>query len=342
MQERNKKINTLFHIHTPFSDGTISLEGICHFLKKNKINTVFVLDHATYLGIVELRKTMLPIDFPAGYEHSIGNTDIAILGINTILPSHWSIKQISDYVHAQGGYIIYLHPMKGSHKHWEELQIWIAHGYIDAWEHYNARCKNNEHCKNFSIPAVVGVDLHDIDDLNHFNTRLFSNTNLPIVVSSHDTLFERTTIINDFSFEWGQVLFKKEIDSFQIIVMLNSDIQSSQEHDIFFDESCFELALFKEERKGWLAVFSFQDGQITSTFYSIDQEGIVPTVWMEYPTSMVTISSDNIRIRIPQKYRNTGIAFSVNRQDILPGNQRLSWPAPVWPPRSRRDTYIYE
>ncbi len=284
---------------------------------------------------------MPSVVFPAGYEHSVGNTDIAVLGINSILPSHWSIQQICNFVHAHGGSVIYLHPMKGDTRHWEELQNWIMHGYVDGWERCNARCKNNNHHRDFSLPSCIGIDLHDIDDLARFNLGLITKS-FPLTIPFLENLFERENSLNDFLFEWGQVIFKKESDNLLISIQLDNDFQMTNEYVTLFEGNSFELALFKSDNQGWMTSYFLLSDCEKNMFYNIEREGIVKTNHNEYPMLQISIDKSNIQVKIPNEYLHNGFAFSINRQDLLPGSQRLSWPAPVWPPRSRRDTFKYE
>lgn len=161
-----------FHMHSHFSDGTLSIPQLVDLLGQQGVGAIAVTDHLceqkTFLGKSAklLARTLTPYSFATymqtlnieaerawrqykmlvipGVEITINSfshkdsAHILALGVHDYIDPDLPIREIIRVVHAQGGLAIAAHPVntgKAEHqtrKLWNEREEWQHH--FDAWE----------------------------------------------------------------------------------------------------------------------------------------------------------------------------------------------------------------
>ena len=339
------EIPGLFHIHTVYSDGVLSIPEVANLARDRSAKIVSILDHACLKGCAELFRLSKNENFSVvlGYEHSIGNTDVALLGVDEILPSWWSISEIVTEVRRRDGSIIYLHPMRGNRAHLTELGEWLSKGYLDGWEYRNNLNSEILEKDLFRSPAFWGCDLHDRGEMESvpsggmsipsFVDRFrMSNT---VKIDNKLASFKRNI---QFSFAFGRI----EMDSSRshVEVSFFSEVPWGCVDELDFNGDCVEIAIPCYENRVFAKLLSFAEGRegLLQRCSLLTNKGVVQSNDLSTKNS---ISLKRIGSRSWKFYINRSVdrlAFSLSsKEKVKPSERRVSWPSPVWPPRSIRD-----
>lgn len=349
----------LFHLHSTYSDGSLTVSEIAKFAINNKFDCIVILDHARLDGAVELSMNSLleehNIQVLAAYEHSVGNTDLGIIGLEKVLPSHYDIKQICSEVKEQNGAVVYLHPFRNNNRHLKELKWAASMNLISAYECFNKRDGIVEETRfDAKIIPIYGIDAHENEDLLNITVemiRLNRQLYQKLITQSKD-IWDRVSNDRQIYFA-GKKLYSKytgEIvviaDSRKIIVDIAKDCQIpwpryiNKGLDAPWDYDCIEVAVSDGCGKALLyTMYPVSHNGMEHRCFELTQNGIAPSSYYNKNLA-IALESTALSITIPATiFEFKYMAISINKRGELPSYERIMWPKPVWPPRTNMDYY---
>lgn len=340
-------ISGLFHIHTRFSDGELSIPEVAALAKGKKVKIVSILDHACISGCVELFNELQGSDISVvmGYEHSIGDTDVAVLGIPTILPPWWSIGKLASEVHREGGKIVYLHPTRGN-GHLDELAYFLAHDFVDGWEWKNNLDAMQLSPDQYDAPSFWGCDLHDKEEITKIP---FGGMQLPSFLHHHlvtgdtmSTYFGYEPLPHEeFVFSFGRCNIR--IAEGWVKCRIDFTIDWGWDNRLDGNGDCIEIAIARHHDSAFaeMATFSTGNDGFSRTNYLLDQTGLAMMPGTASCYSIKLHAFGRRRVDVEFALVRGRFAISIGSGKLMwPSSRRCSWPSPVWPPRNERDMAI--
>jgi hypothetical protein len=334
-------VRGLFHVHTLLSDGQLSIPDVAALARCKNCSLVSILDHACVAGCMELYGSLVGTNVKVimGYEHSLGDTDIGVLGVEEVLPSWWTIQQIAESVHGQGGSVIYLHPMRDGECHFVELASWIDKGFVDGWEWRNNLNISTMDKNMYPRPAVWGCDLHDKDEIVKIPD---GGMELPRFLLKHViTSYKQLPIkgydcrkLQQFDLAFGHCVLETDGNFVRIHLSFNMNWGGSEQIDVNGD--CFEIALGDNCGSAFGELISFSMGKegLMATTLLLTDEGVVASVQNNAKHLINARVIDNRNFVFGFRPPHDCFAFSISAKSVdAPSLRRFSWPAPVWPPR---------
>lgn len=104
-----------FHMHTTFSDGSLTPLGIVRQAERHALDVVALTEHNTALPALFARRYARAIDGPVvlvGEEVTTSRFHIIAVGLERTVLTHHEAKDVIADIHAQGGLAIAAHPVQ--------------------------------------------------------------------------------------------------------------------------------------------------------------------------------------------------------------------------------------
>jgi predicted metal-dependent phosphoesterase TrpH len=198
-----------FHIHTQFSDGSMSISEIIDFYGKRGFGAIAITDHlceersalgkaASYLGRTLTRNSferyqeeiirernrawqkyqMLVIPGFEVTKNSLINhraAHIVALGVTEWISADLDVKDIARRIRDLGGLAIAAHPLSPDRKQNRPYYLWDRRDELrddfDAWEVTYHSCLLSE-VMDSDLPKIASSDLHKPHQINSWKTVL--------------------------------------------------------------------------------------------------------------------------------------------------------------------------
>jgi hypothetical protein len=346
----------LFHVHTKASDGMLSCSDVIRCGCANDAEAIVILDHASLEGVRNARKllgrarSIYRPALPLAYEHTIGETDLALVGVRRVLPATWDVWQTCRYVHAIGGAVVYLHPHRGSEPdRRQEIARLLGTGALDAIEVCNVR--DGDHSWRVMDPdveGVLGLDAHTQAELDASGWRctLVSESGrlwrafLAAGERTPDNPPEPDSAVNGNWISWDDfsVRIQRRVGSLTVEVRACKDWPRRGSGDEPWLDDCLEVALLDERRPGSLFTFGLdREGLLEGHESSLSKDGVSRAVRCSDVRGWVTNGRLFVELPWPVHVEPLRVAVSIRRYGDVPSQRRLIWPRPVWPPRTPQD-----
>lgn len=164
-------MKVLFHCHTEKSKcSNLKIEELKHYLRKNKIDCIFITDHNEITLINWTNGMAVP-------SIEIATKEGEIIGafVKKKIPRGLTMKETIDKIHDQGGLVIAPHPIDPLRKEAMGFGNLLKHiSDIDIIEIYNSRNllnstndKTGKIAKEYKKPIIYGSDAHFIEELGN-------------------------------------------------------------------------------------------------------------------------------------------------------------------------------
>lgn len=110
------------HMHSTCSDGLGTIQEVLDYAQGNtNLNVIALTDHDVIEGALRARdlwaKGNYRFDFVVGEEVSTRSGHLLALFIEKLIPSHLSMEESIDLIHAQGGLAVVAHPLNQIFRH---------------------------------------------------------------------------------------------------------------------------------------------------------------------------------------------------------------------------------
>ncbi|MFP4419340.1 MAG: PHP domain-containing protein [Desulfococcaceae bacterium] len=349
----------LYHLHSNHSDGELTIPDIWQVAIQSNVDAIVLLDHARIDGCVELKKLAQKysnkVKIPISYEHTVGNTDLGLIGVTSVFPSQLTVEQVCKSVKKQGGATIYLHPFRHNERHIAELKRLHSLGLLDGFENYNSRDGLiNKLGDRLEFTQIWGLDAHEKHEYQNIPSQAMHwDENDPIwqtIIAANKHTLDIRKIKTDFQLIAPKKL-ELETSVADIIVKANPRIINVNincfscwpihyKGDTPWDADCFEIAVTNGLRDSML--YTFHMTTTNSPYISCFKLSETGISQCNEKNSFITIEASFHKINIEIVSKNflfDYIALALNHRAKYPADERLIWPKPVWPPRTIFDYY---
>jgi hypothetical protein len=168
-------LKLVFHVHTDYSDDCDApVESILENARQTGINCVTITDHDTIEGALALAELAgSDLQVIVGEEVTTSEGHLIGLFLRKPVPPGLSARRTAELIHAQGGLVVAPHPFIRISGWALGEKMYELADVIDAVEVFNAQTtlplpnrRAEEFARQFRLPALVGVDMHQRGHLN--------------------------------------------------------------------------------------------------------------------------------------------------------------------------------
>lgn len=209
------------HIHSNFSDGSLSISDIVDLYGKNNFDVISITDHLSessnligrfshkmkyslnedsfceYLNEVKIQKqraleqygmnVIFGYEITKNYFSNSRSCHVLILGVEEYISPNLEIEEIIERAKKKGGLVIAAHPFHTGDLEFQTFYLWSRReelkNSIDAWE-VSYRNKVSADVMRSGLPLIASSDFHNIQHFHSWKTHLYCENNFHSIKES--------------------------------------------------------------------------------------------------------------------------------------------------------------
>jgi len=209
------------HIHSNFSDGSLSISDIVDLYGKNKFDVISITDHLSestnligrfshkmkyslneqsfcnYLDEVKKQKqrafeqygmnVVFGYEITKNYFSNSRSCHVLILGVEEYISPNLEIEEIIEIAKSKGGLVIAAHPFHTGDLEFQTFYLWSRREElkksIDAWE-VSYRNKVSVDVMKSGLPLIASSDFHNLQHFHSWKTHLYCENNFHSIKES--------------------------------------------------------------------------------------------------------------------------------------------------------------